>query len=846
MNRNSVIVTLAAIIIVAFKFVSSGAADVKYQIVDLGALSQSPMGRYSYARAINARGQIVGYSTIQNGNGQAFIWYNGSMKDLGTLGGNSSVGVAINDSGQATGMSENSNHQDRAFLYSDGMMRDIGTLGGNYSGASGINNRGQIIGTAKNIGGVEHPFLYSNGLMQDVSGILGNIYPTGINNFGDITGYSGYPASFLYINGLVKDVVSTPCLSYSFSVNDRGQVAGYFSIPPYTHSHPYLYNAGFLTDLGTLGGNSAWAYNINSIGDIVGSSEVNGDYYYHSFIYSNGKMHDLSSLVINGTGWTMERANGINDAGQIIGNGFNPLGQRHGFLLNPIPMESIQAISNVVPAQLILGICPVKDPTKNSLVVITHGWQPSLLQHDISFVDKMTIDIINNLSGHNVNNWQVFDYKWLDNAGGLNASDALNNAKQEGKHLGESIVAQGWTHVHFIAHSAGAALIQEATEVIKNANSSIVVHETFLDPFVGFDSAGVYTYGRRADWADQYFCRDELTEIGILNLPYTDSPTFHSYNVDISFLDPYRRTYNKFSSTPNGVQITESCSMYVQTTHGWPIDFYMNTITENTTADYAGFGFSLSEEGGNWSSVPGYSVGNGTELNPSVPVRVLGTNLVCTAVTPKTSSYSDFIPDFTQLPTIQSATGIIQKYINHINLFSGSPVWISTVIIPTNSVNFVSFDAKFTSGVGAQGVLVVLWDTNIVGTLDERFIEPGLQHYQFSFLRAEAYKPHVLGLRLDSFADVQSVITLTNITFNYVGVSQPFSLTITTNTVNGLRVLRLDGEVGFNYNVQASTNLNSSEWTDIAILENTNGAVFFYDTNQNIYNQRFYRAVAPY
>jgi len=166
------------------------------------------------------------------------------------------------------------------------------------------------------------------------------------------------------------------------------------------------------------------------------------------------------------------------------------------------------------------------------------------------------------------------------------------------------------------------------------------------------------------------------------------------------------------------------------------------------------------------------------------------------------------------------------------------------VITPTNPVNFVSFDAQFTSSVGAQGVLTVLWDTDIIGTLDERVAGPGLQHYRFSFPNAGATSSHVLGLRLDPFTNIQSRITLTNMILNQVGPSQQPVLSATTNTVNDLRVWRLDGQAGFNYNVLASTDLSSTNWTMISTLANTNGAVFFYDETQTNYAQRFYRAVA--
>jgi probable HAF family extracellular repeat protein len=45
-------------------------------------------------------------------------------------------------------------------------------------------------------------------------------------------------------------------------------------------------------------------------------------------------MLDLNTLIPPGTGWTLDQANGINDAGEIVGYGAKK-GQQHAFLLTP-------------------------------------------------------------------------------------------------------------------------------------------------------------------------------------------------------------------------------------------------------------------------------------------------------------------------------------------------------------------------------------------------------------------------------------------------------------------------------------------------------------------------------
>jgi len=140
-------------------------------------------------------------------------------------------------------------------------------------------------------------------------------------------------------------------------------------------------------------------------------------------------------------------------------------------------------------------------------------------------------------------------------------------------------------------------------------------------------------------------------------------------------------------------------------------------------------------------------------------------------------------------------------------------------------------------------LLSVYWDTNTIGSIDERVVLPGLQKYSFTIPRAESNTLHALGFRLDTFTNVASSVVVTNVALGFAGVSQPFTLTTTTNTSEGLRVLELTVQSGFNYTVDASTNL--IDWATIAVLVNTNGVVRFVDRLSTNFHQRFYRAVAP-
>jgi probable HAF family extracellular repeat protein len=130
---------------------------------DLGAL---PGGYNSAVSAINARGWIAGFS--QNGEidpvttlpaTHAVLWKNHKPIDLGTLGGYISNAFYVNDGGQVVGGATLNTDPDpfspfgtsvHAFLWQNGVMQDIGTLGGPDALPSngGINQRNGLIAGA--------------------------------------------------------------------------------------------------------------------------------------------------------------------------------------------------------------------------------------------------------------------------------------------------------------------------------------------------------------------------------------------------------------------------------------------------------------------------------------------------------------------------------------------------------------------------------------------------------------------------------------------------------------------------------------------------------------------------
>ncbi len=513
------------------------------------------------------------------------------------------------------------------------------------------------------------------------------------------------------------------------------------------------------------------------------------------------------------------------------------------------------------PNQLFCEAPTAQQPQQNSLVVVTHGWQPTwdspLGPPPIPpWVTKMALAIQAKLAAQP--NWAVRTFNWTAAAWTPDPDIALVTGVIEGTLYGQQLSQQHWQHVHLIGHSAGAAVIEAMAKQLKSSPNPPTVQTTFLDPYTEFLTlAGRLVYGANGDWSDNYFAQDWTG-------PSTGGKLNQAYNVDVTWVDGAKTTLpvpcpgTTAESTPP--VLDKICGYQAWSSHDWPHEYYLDTVLGAGLACNAGYsyGFPLSKEGGGWDSRGNRHAGDDPLVpcgQPSVrqnPFPLSTGQPLQLSLLPNATSASgvNLLGNGATLSGIFAPPGPLAGAggAGHVPK-DGPPVstnaspWLAVALSVTNAVNFLAFDADFIGTNGGQGLLTVYWNTNQIGMVDERGVSAGLQTYRFALPGIFNSGLYTLSFRLDTFTNVESSITVTNVATGFVGISEPLNLEMLLWGSNSVPVLKLTGAPGYNYVLESSTNLVN--WTPTALLVNTNGAVWFADPAMTNSSGRFYRAVMP-
>jgi probable HAF family extracellular repeat protein len=261
-------------------------------LTDLGTL---PGVNFSHATSINARGWATGGSGTseidpQTGNPQehAVLWKGTEIVDLGTLGaGLDSAGLTINNAGEVVGMATVDTTIDpfplgpwrsptHAFIWRNGVMQDLGTLGGADSFPTGgcNNERSDLVvgwsftnSTANASTGLptQHAFVWDQGTMTDIPTLGG-------------TG------------------ASSQCANNRGQVVGQSTLAGDVGCPDFCAQHVFSWEHGTVTDLGTLGGRFSQVDWLNNEDQAVGGSTTIDDESFHATVWRNNHIADLGTL----------------------------------------------------------------------------------------------------------------------------------------------------------------------------------------------------------------------------------------------------------------------------------------------------------------------------------------------------------------------------------------------------------------------------------------------------------------------------------------------------------------------------------------------------------------------
>jgi len=355
--------------------------SVHYTVTDLGTLSG---GSFSQPFFINRYGLVSGSSSLPDGNQHATLWLEELKVDIGApgLGGPNSIAFGDNERFQSAGEAETSTLDPYGedfcgfgthlsclpFLWRDGEMVQLPTLGGNNGVAMAVSNRGEVAGFAENstpdpgcpAPQVLHfkPVVWEKGAIHQLPTFGGD--PDGVaqemNDEGKVVGGSGtcatFNPNFLYnlvpVHALLWEKGKAIDLgnlggktgqaggNIAYDINNRGQVVGNSDLPGDTTFHAFLWTwRTGMQDLGTLSGDVASvSISINDGGSVVGAS-LDANFNPRAFLWEKGLMSDLNALIVGDSPLYLLTGCSLNSRGEITGLGLTSTGEIHTYLARP-------------------------------------------------------------------------------------------------------------------------------------------------------------------------------------------------------------------------------------------------------------------------------------------------------------------------------------------------------------------------------------------------------------------------------------------------------------------------------------------------------------------------------
>ncbi len=330
-----------------------------------GAVCSAPVDGYYVIelpfvpRAINESGQVLGMS-----QSRAVLYDNGAQMPL--TGASGLDAYDLNDRGEVVGEARSSSGDRHAFVWRQGNLYDLGTLGGSFSHGAAINDRGWVAGTSSLADGSMRAFLhdgtrminlntpYSDFDLNDQPIFVGESFGQAINEAGAVAGSATdvlgpFRQAALYEKGVMRDLgVQASMGSEVVALNDRGEaLIAVYCCGVLLHDagrllpiHPPRPPAGEDNAVGALN-NLGQAVVLSSTGPINQGLWIYDDGSYAEILPRAGQIEvEMAGVVID-----------MNDAGDILAQALIGPQKRPGYVLlsrdplaSPIPEPATYAL----------------------------------------------------------------------------------------------------------------------------------------------------------------------------------------------------------------------------------------------------------------------------------------------------------------------------------------------------------------------------------------------------------------------------------------------------------------------------------------------------------------------
>jgi probable HAF family extracellular repeat protein len=314
---------------------TSAAQAASYHLVDLG--------RRFFALQINKQGDIAAFR-MSHGEGRATVWRAGRWKRLPTE--HESFARAINARGDVAGDMEDADGFTHPTLWprnGEPLMLPL-PEGGWVDHTNAISNDQTVVGDFWAPFPYNHCFRWTAAEGAVDLGLMKQgryCSALAINRAGVIVGWAtvrddGNTHAFRYESGRFHDLGMLPghTSSIASAINDQGHIVGTSGSGA---PDAFLWSGGTLKSIGDSPDFlSTGARAISNRGEIVGWGEAWADRERHAVRFANGQVIALDTEVDDLADWHLDEATSVNEDGVIVGSGRRSDGFYHSFELVPL------------------------------------------------------------------------------------------------------------------------------------------------------------------------------------------------------------------------------------------------------------------------------------------------------------------------------------------------------------------------------------------------------------------------------------------------------------------------------------------------------------------------------